>query len=73
MLLLRRSVILSHRYGADELSITEIKYGEALKRGIPVFIFIISDEHPVKRQDVESVAKLTALVVTDWKVPKSKS
>lgn len=61
--------ILSHRYGAipqdlnrnpDELSITEIEYREALKRGIPVFMFLMSDDHPVKRQDVEPVERYQA-------------
>lgn len=66
--------ILSHRYGGvphdaarnpDELSITELEYREALKRGIPAFMFLMSDEHPVKWQDVEPSeayqAKLKAL------------
>ncbi|MBV9960582.1 MAG: DUF4062 domain-containing protein [Acidobacteria bacterium] len=54
--------IISHRYGGvpqdakrnpEQLSITELEYRTALKRRIPVFIFLMSDDHPVKRQDVE--------------------
>ena len=66
--------IIGHRYGGvphdsernpDELSITELEYREALKRNIPVFMFLMSDDHAVKRQDVETAevyqAKLQAL------------
>lgn len=66
--------IISHRYGAvphdtvrnpDELSITELEYREAVRRNVPVFMFLMSDDHSVKRQDVEPVenyqSKLRAL------------
>jgi tetratricopeptide (TPR) repeat protein len=55
--------LLSHRYGGvpkdtarnpAELSITELEYREALDRGIPVFMFLMSKDHLVKPQDVES-------------------
>lgn len=56
--------IVSHRYGgvpedADrnphKLSITELEYREALNRGIPVYMFLMSDEHPVKLVGFEMV------------------
>jgi len=56
--------ILSHRYGGvpedsrrnpEKLSITELEYRRALERGIPVYMYLMSDDHPVKRVDVESV------------------
>jgi tetratricopeptide (TPR) repeat protein len=66
--------IVSHRYGGvpedaernpHKLSITELEYREALKSGIPVYMFLMSDEHPVKPAGFEMVAayrkKLQAL------------
>jgi len=66
--------ILSHRCGGvpedakrnpDQLSITELEYRRALKRGIPVYMFLMSDKHPVFVDGVEKVeayaAKLEAL------------
>jgi hypothetical protein len=66
--------ILSHRYGGvpedvtrnpDRLSITELEYRRALERGIPVYMFLMSDKHPVFVDGVEKVeasaAKLEAL------------
>lgn len=56
--------ILSHRYGGvpkdaqrnpQKLSITELEYREALKRGIPVYMFLMSKGHEVKVEDVEMV------------------
>jgi tetratricopeptide (TPR) repeat protein len=66
--------IVSHNYGGvpkdagrnrKGVSITELEYREALKLGIPVYMFLMSDEHPVKSADVEAVSakrkKLKAL------------
>ncbi|MBC8029396.1 MAG: DUF4062 domain-containing protein [Pyrinomonadaceae bacterium] len=66
--------IIGHRYGAvprdaernpAELSITEIEYQAAVKRGIPVYIFVMGDDHAVVREAVEPVeayqVKLAAL------------
>jgi tetratricopeptide (TPR) repeat protein len=66
--------IVSHRYGGvpkdaarnpQKLSITELEYREALKRGIPVYMFLMSEKHPVSVNDVETVSgykkKLKAL------------
>ncbi|HEX7242144.1 MAG TPA: DUF4062 domain-containing protein [Longimicrobiaceae bacterium] len=66
--------ILSHRYGwvpkdarrnPGELSVTELEYRRALERGIPVYMFLMGDDHPVKAADVEKVeayqGKLRAL------------
>lgn len=56
--------ILSHRYGGvpedkrrnpENLSITELEYRTALERGIPVFMYVMSEEHLVKPRDVEPV------------------
>jgi tetratricopeptide (TPR) repeat protein len=58
--------IFAFRYGTvpdgQEKSISELEYDRAVKRGIPTFIFIAHDEHPVR--DVEKGAlaeKLAAL------------
>ena len=66
--------IISHRYGGvpqdpgrnpSDLSITELEYRRALDRGIPVYMFLMSDGHLVRRDGVETVeayqAKLQAL------------
>lgn len=66
--------IISHRYGGvpkdakrnpKEHSITELEYRAALARGIPVYMFVMSDKHPVTLEDVEKVeayrAKLASL------------
>jgi len=66
--------IVSHRVGGvpcdatrnpDELSITELEYRRALERKIPVYMFLMSDEHAVKKDGVEIVeanrVKLEAL------------
>jgi tetratricopeptide (TPR) repeat protein len=56
--------IISHRYGGvptdgkrnpKELSITELEYRAALARDIPVYMFVMSDKHPVTLEDVEKV------------------
>lgn len=56
--------IISHRYGGvpqdaarnpDQLSITALEYRAALQRGIPVYMFLMSNAHPVTVQDVEAV------------------
>ncbi|HEX6745694.1 MAG TPA: DUF4062 domain-containing protein [Longimicrobium sp.] len=66
--------IVSHRYGGvprdsrrnpNQLSITELEYRRALGRGIPVYMFLMSDDHPTQLGNVETVeayrAKLHAL------------
>jgi tetratricopeptide (TPR) repeat protein len=66
--------ILSHRYGGvpedktrnlGEVSITELEYRRALQRRIPVYMFLMSDDHQVTVRGVEKVeayaAKLEAL------------
>jgi hypothetical protein len=49
--------IFAFRYGfvpeGQEKSITELEYDRAVARGIPVFIFIAHDDHPVSYRDVE--------------------
>ena len=57
--------IISHLYGGvpkdstrnpKKLSITELEYHRAVKLGIPVFMFVMSDDHPVKARGVETVS-----------------
>ena len=67
--------IISHRYGGvpvdesrnpNRLSITEIEYRRAVERRIPIYIYLMSDEHPVTKDGVEPVeayrAKLERLI-----------
>ena len=58
--------IISHRYGdvprdatrnPKELSITELEYRTAVSRGIPVYMFVMSDIHPVRRDAVETAKR----------------
>jgi len=53
--------IFAHRYGyipddprnPERLSMTELEYRRAVKRGIPRLIFLIDKDHPVKREYIE--------------------
>ncbi|MFS8096639.1 DUF4062 domain-containing protein [Lentzea alba] len=53
--------IISHRYGQvpvcdanpEGLSLTHLEYREALRLGRPILIFIMGDDHPITRADVE--------------------
>lgn len=49
--------VFGYRYGHQptdhEISITEMEYNRAVQRGIPRFIFLMADDHPIKRSDVE--------------------
>lgn len=54
--------VISHRYGqipesADRnphnLSLTELEFDEATKLGRPILLFIMSDDHPVLRKDMD--------------------
>ena len=54
--------VISHKYGQipdcaernpDALSLTELEFREAQRLGRPILIFLMGDEHPVKRADVE--------------------
>lgn len=38
----------------DQLSITELEFNEATRLGRPIVLFIMGEEHPVKKVDVES-------------------
>jgi len=60
--------IFAHRYGyvpkKHKISITEMEYDRAVKRGIPRLIFLMHDEHPLTVADVEKgkgASKLDAL------------
>ena len=61
--------IFGYRYGyvpsGYDISITEMEYTRAREREIPCLVFVIDDEHLVKRKDVEcgiGEARLRALV-----------
>ncbi|MEL7423063.1 MAG: DUF4062 domain-containing protein [Bacteroidota bacterium] len=63
--------IFAHRYGyvpaGHNISITEMEYQRAVERGIPILIFIISDDVPVLLKDVDkgvAAQKLEALKET---------
>jgi tetratricopeptide (TPR) repeat protein len=60
--------IFAHRYGyvpkGYDISITEMEYNRAVKRGIPCLIFIMHSDHALKAADVETgegAAKVEAL------------
>jgi tetratricopeptide (TPR) repeat protein len=60
--------IFAHRYGyipaGYDISITEMEYNHAVKRGIPRLIFFMHGDHPIKAADVETgkgAAKLAIL------------
>jgi tetratricopeptide (TPR) repeat protein len=55
--------IIAHRYGQtpecprrnpDRLSITELEFNEAQRLNRPILLFIMADDHPVVKADVES-------------------
>ncbi len=65
--------IVSHKYGsvwvhegknAEELSLTELEYDEAEKQNRPTLIFIMGDDYPIPKRDLEQnpsrLAKLEA-------------
>ncbi|MEO1053233.1 MAG: DUF4062 domain-containing protein [Bacteroidota bacterium] len=67
--------IFAHRYGytpnGHDISITEMEYNRAVERAIPILIFIIDDEVPVKPKDfdkgkaAEQLEKLKDKLKTD--------
>ncbi len=62
--------VFAHRYGyvpkagnPAQISVTEMEYDRAVARKIPRCIFVMDDEHPIKKTDVEmgeGAAKLDA-------------
>ncbi|HVQ08513.1 MAG TPA: DUF4062 domain-containing protein [Allosphingosinicella sp.] len=65
--------LISHKYGQipecpsrnpDELSITELEFNEAIRLGRPILLFLMAEDHPVTKADVErdpvKIAKLEA-------------
>jgi tetratricopeptide (TPR) repeat protein len=38
----------------DQLSITELEFSEAMRLGRPIVLFVMGDDHPVKKADVET-------------------
>lgn len=55
--------IIGHKYGQtpkdsqrnpEGLSIIELEFNEALRLGRPILLFIMGDDHPVKKADVET-------------------
>jgi tetratricopeptide (TPR) repeat protein len=49
--------IFAHRYGyvpkSYDISVTEMEYNRAVERKIPRCIFVMDEEHPIKKTDVE--------------------
>ncbi len=50
--------VFGHRYGhipkGDKISITEMEYRRAVEREIPILIFIMHEDHPIKASDKET-------------------
>lgn len=54
--------IFGFRYGyapkdprnPDKVSVTELEYRRAVERGIPMLIFVMHDDHPIKAKDKET-------------------
>lgn len=44
------------RRNPDRLSITELEFNEARTLGLPILLFIMGDDHPVKKADIEKDA-----------------
>ena len=38
----------------NQLSVTELEFNEAMRLGRPIVLFIIGEEHPIKKADIES-------------------
>jgi hypothetical protein len=60
--------VIGFRYGhvpaGHAISITEMEFSRAIKRGIPCLIFLMHEDHPIKAADVEkgkAAVKLDAL------------
>lgn len=58
--------IFAWRYGyvpeGYDRSITEIEYDRAVERGMPRFVFIMSEDHPLSNKDVDKGEKAVKLV-----------
>ncbi len=65
--------LISHRYGQvvecatrnpDSYSVSRLEFEEAQRLGLPTLVFVMGDDHPVKRAEVETdlgkIAKLEA-------------
>ncbi len=55
-------LLISHKYGQtpvctdrnpDKLSITELEFNEAVRQGRSILLFIMGDDHAIKKSDVE--------------------
>ncbi len=68
--------IFAHKYGyipeGYDISITEMEYNRAVERGIPILIFIISDEVAVKPKDFEIGQAAVQLHTLKEKLKKEK-
>ena len=77
--------VISHKYGQipedpnrnpDGLSLTELEFNEAQRLDRPVLIFIMGDDHDVKRADVEKdpekIKKLEAFL-NQWFMDSRKA
>jgi hypothetical protein len=67
--------IFAFRYGfipaGEDKSITELEYERAVARGIPVFIFIAHDQHPLVAADIEMGAGAPKLLALKERVRKA--
>src|ERR1035437_2908841 len=59
------ALVISQKYGQtprcpdrnpDQISITELEFDEALRLERPILLFIMGDDHPVRKSDVETDA-----------------
>ncbi|MEL7423200.1 MAG: DUF4062 domain-containing protein, partial [Bacteroidota bacterium] len=68
--------IFAHKYGyipeGHDISITEMEYNRAVERGIPILIFIISDEVAVKPKDFEIGQAAVQLNILKEKLKREK-
>jgi len=68
--------IFAHKYGyipdGHDISITEMEYNRAMERKIPLLIFIISDEVPVRPKDFDKGRAAEQLESLKEKLKKNK-
>lgn len=68
--------IFAHRYGyipdGYDISVTEMEYNRAVERKIPILIFIIDDEVPVKPKDFDKGKAAEKLETLKEKLKKDK-
>ncbi len=62
--------IFGVRYGeappGHDISYTELEFNRAVERGIPILIFLMHEDHPVKPRDVEADAEAQRKLADKW-------